>query len=226
REVQQSASDPMPRLKYAETLFAAGEIDAAVEKLDQAIQLLGGVRSMRAGAARDRVFARALAFAERAAEPKIGASDPARATALFDRAAAAAQSPQQQVAWRLSRARFAHTQHDFAGEVGLYQQILADTALRGALVPGGDDGGAGATPAAEIAEARIRQCVHDNPSSYAAFEKSAEEALSAAKGKSDPAAMLAVAHIYPNARCAPTAMLSAADAYEAAGKFRQATQIL
>ena len=56
--------------------FAAGQIDAAIEKLDAAIALLGGGSSMRPGPERDRAFARSLAFAERVASPKEGASDP------------------------------------------------------------------------------------------------------------------------------------------------------
>ena len=80
---------------------------------------------MRPGTERDRAFARSLAFAERIAQPKQGSSDPVRASGLYDRAAAAAASPAQQVAYRLSRARFARAQQDFASEVRLYQDILA-----------------------------------------------------------------------------------------------------
>ena len=58
-------------LKYAETLFAAGQIEPAVQKLDEAINLLGGVTSMCAGPERDRV--RSLVFAECALNPKVGA---------------------------------------------------------------------------------------------------------------------------------------------------------
>jgi outer membrane protein assembly factor BamB len=226
REVAASASDPMPRLKYAEMLFAAGEFDAAVQKLDEAIALLGGLKAMRSGPARDRAFARALTFAERSAEPKVGAGDATRAASLYDRAASAADSPQQQVAWRLSRARFARNNlRDFVGEVALYQQILSDPAYRAALVPASDEAG-GATPAGAIAEARIATCIKENPSVYAQFEQAARDALSSAQKNKDPAAMLAVAQVYPNARCAIPAMLAAAESFESAGNFRQATQVL
>ncbi len=62
-------------LKYAETLFAAGQMDDAVAKLDEAIGLLGGLNSMRPGADRDRLGARSLTFVERLADPKIGVRD-------------------------------------------------------------------------------------------------------------------------------------------------------
>lgn len=224
QSIAEAPADPLPRLKYAETLFAAGQIDAAVAKLDEAIHLLGGMNAMRPGAERDRAFARALAFAERSADKTFGATDPARAAALFDRAAAAAGSPQQQVAWRLSRARFARAQTDFDTEVRLFQEILSTAEYRGVSVP--TDDGSGTTLASTVAEMSIAGRVKDNPASYRPFEEAATRALDAAKRANDPGAMLAVAQTFPNAKVAPQAMLAAAAAYEAAGSYRPAAQVL
>ena len=224
RALESAPNDPLPRLMYAETLFAAGQIDAAIEKLDAAIQLLGGGSSMRPGPERDRAFARSLAFAERVASPREGAADLAKASALYDRAAAAASSPPQQVAYRLSRARFARQQRDFHQEVRLYQEILSNPAWRAVIVPADD--ASGTVPAATLAENAIGERVKDAPASYRPFEQAAAEQLAIARQAKDPAQMLAVAQVYPNARVAPEAMLAAAEAFENAGKFRYATQVL
>jgi outer membrane protein assembly factor BamB/tetratricopeptide (TPR) repeat protein len=224
RAVEQAPADPMPRVKYAETLFAAGQIDAAVAKLDEAINLLGGIRSMRAGPERDWIFARALTFAERSADSRYGVTDPARAAGLYDRAAAAASTPAQQVAWRLSRARFSTRQQDFNAEVRFFQEILADPEFRAVSVP--TDDGNGTQLAGTVAEAAINSRLRSTPAAYKPFEDAATAAMQAAKNNHDAAALLNVARTYPNARVAPAAMLAAAEAYEAAGKNRPAGQVL
>jgi outer membrane protein assembly factor BamB len=224
QRIEANPSDPLPRLMYAERLFAAGQTEAAVEKLDAAIQLLGGLRSMRPGVERDRAFARALAFAQRLAWPREGASDPAKALGLFDRAGAAANSPPQQVSYRLSLAKFAREQRDFNAEVRLYQEILSNPSWRAVVVPG-EDGGATKTAAA-LAEASIADRVKDAPPSYGPFEQQAAEKFAIARQAKDPAQMLAVAQVYPNSKVAPDAMIAAAGAYEDAGKFLPATQVL
>ncbi|MEO6434855.1 MAG: PQQ-binding-like beta-propeller repeat protein, partial [Tepidisphaeraceae bacterium] len=166
----------------------------------------------------------ALAFAERSADPKAGASDPARAGALYDRAAAAASSPPQQVAYRFSRARFARQQRDFPAEVRLLQEVLSSAAFRAVPVPGEE--GWGTVAAGSLAEEGIRDRVKDYPAAYREFETAAADALDKARQGKDAAQMLAVAQTYPNAFVAPRAMLAAADAYEAAGQHRPATQVL
>jgi hypothetical protein len=179
---------------------------------------------MRPGSERDRAFSRALAFAERAAEPKIGASEPALASSLYDRAASAAQSPVQQVTYRLSRARFTRAQRDFMAEVRLYQEILDNPAYRAVQVPSDDQ----ATPltAAQVAERDISERLRDYPAAYQPYEQAATAALGKARQANDAQQMLAVAQTYPNAKVAPQAMLAAAEVFEAAGKHRPATQVL
>ncbi len=224
KAVADAPTDPAPRLKYAETLFAAGAVDEAVAKLDDAIGLLGGLNSMRPGADRDGVFARAMTFAERSADPKAGLADPARVYGLFDRAAAAASSPAQQVAWRISRAHFAHEHQDIPAEIDLYQSILLDAKYRAVAVPNDDH--TGTAPAASIAETNINDLLKRAPQAYAKYEQAAKSALATAQQGKDPQAMLGVAQTYPNATVAVDAMFAASDAFEAAGKNRSAVGVL
>src|SRR2546430_14827655 len=144
---------------------------------------------MRPGAERDRAFSRALMFAERFVDPKAGVTNPARAAELYDRAAAAALSPAQQVAYRLSRARFARNQRDFNSEVRLYQEILGNPQFRPISVPA--EGGPGSTPAAALAESAINVRLRNDPAAYQAFDQAAKEGLAAAKQANDSNRMLA-----------------------------------
>ena len=89
REVADSPTDPEPRLKYAEVMFVAGQPDTALQKLDEAIHLLGGASGMQSGPARDQVFHDALTFAQKlSADERPDVRD--RASKLYDRAGQAA----------------------------------------------------------------------------------------------------------------------------------------
>ncbi|MCC7349629.1 MAG: PQQ-binding-like beta-propeller repeat protein [Phycisphaerales bacterium] len=223
-EVAAAPDQPEPRLRYAEMMFAAGQYQLSLQKLDEAIGLLGGLKAMRAGSARDRVFADALTFARKLARERDGkAQTLSMADALYDRAAAAASTPVQQVQYRLGRARFTHTIRDFTAELSLYQQILDDPQLRRVTVH--DD--QSASSAGEIAERAIADLIRKNgPKVYAAIEQAAVRALAAARSNNRPADFVEVARRYPNSATAPQALLAAADAYETLGDHRSATQIL
>src|SRR5262249_15850802 len=82
-------SNAEPRLHFSELMFNARELDEARKTLDEAIEVLGGLNSMRAGAMRERVFSDALTFAQKLGAEKTDSSV-AMAEELFDRAAAAA----------------------------------------------------------------------------------------------------------------------------------------
>ena len=69
RAIAETPADPDPRLRYAEVLFVAGKPDAAVARLDEVLDLLGGLKALRAGPARDRAFNDALTFATKTAQP-------------------------------------------------------------------------------------------------------------------------------------------------------------
>jgi hypothetical protein len=53
-------NDPDPRLRYAEVMFTSGHTDQAMQRLDEAIELLGGRSAMAPGANRERIFSDAL----------------------------------------------------------------------------------------------------------------------------------------------------------------------
>src|SRR5690606_29689331 len=129
-EIAAAPKDPDVRLHYSEVMFVAGETALSVQKLDEAIELLGGLQSMRNGASRDRLFNTTLRFAERLAHRE----DPnARdvITSLFERAAAAAYKPSQQVRYRMSLGEIAARQKDWPVAVNIYQEVLDDEALGG-----------------------------------------------------------------------------------------------
>ncbi len=216
--------EPGPNLEYAEVMFASGQMDVALAKLDEAIDLLGGLHSMRPGTDRDRVFADALAFAQRLSDPRN--NSPARiaqANPMFDRAGAAAYTPQQQVSYRQSRADFAHAQHDFATELELYQEILSHPDWRKVIV---NREGASPAPAWVVAERAVTDLVRSRRDLYAPYEKLAASAFAAALSAHDPEQLKAVAQVYPVAKVAPDALFAAAEACELAGKHREATRVL
>ncbi|MGH7179490.1 MAG: PQQ-binding-like beta-propeller repeat protein, partial [Tepidisphaeraceae bacterium] len=150
--VADAPADPEPRLRYAEIMFVSGKPELAVSKLDEAIELLGGRKSMQPGANRERVFADAMAFAQQLSrEP--GRVEAATILGLYDRASDAAMTPVQQVHLRLNRADYAHASNDAATELRFYQEILADARTRAVAVVRGET--AGSRSAASIARSAI-----------------------------------------------------------------------
>lgn len=227
-EVAASPNDPEPRLRYAEVMFVAGQTDAARQRLDEAIALLGGMEHMRVGAARDRVFNDALTFAQKlAADQRRGSAD--SILAMFDRAGAAAVSPQQQVYYRMSRAKYAESQKDPAEAVKLYQEILLNDTMRPVALL--DEQAGTPSQAEDVAEKSIEQLIRTAGAGvYAPYQKQAEQAMTDAQGAdnlSDRAnKLMAVAQAYPNSGVAPKALFAAADAYESAKQPRSAVRVL
>jgi outer membrane protein assembly factor BamB len=235
REVAAAAADPEPRLRYAEVMFAAGQPDAALARLGEAVARMGGPDKLAVARHRDRLFNDALTFGVRASADGRAAPDGnpaarARAAQYFDLAAAAAGTPQQYVQYRLARAKHADQQlRDPTAAVRLYQEILGRADAR--VVTLSDNQGSAPALAEEVAEKAITALVRDAGAAvYAPFEQAARTALAAAGGTADPAAkaaaLQAVAEAYPNATVAPQAMTAAADAFEAGGMPRQAVRVL
>ena len=221
-EVAASPDDPDPRVRFANALFAAGRTADAVAKVDEAIGLLGGRGGMRPGAGRRLVFDTLLDFARRSATPTGGVL-PADAAAavdpLYDRAADAADGPDQTVAYLLARARFDHDTNRGGPEVELCQRVLSDPALR--PVPVSDD-----QTAAAAATAAIAAAVDVNRAVYAPVEARAAAALAAAKQAGDTDALLAVSDVYPNSGAASDARQAAVERFEAAGQPMRAVDVL
>ena len=223
-EVAAAPADPQPRLRYAGLLFAAGDSAAALAKLDEAIALLGGMNSMAPGPNRDQLFSDALTFAEKLAATG-NADNRARVLEMYARAAAAADSPAQQVRFRISRARFGETERDAPTSVEMYQQILSDARLR--QEPITDDTTGSATNAAAYAERAIASLIRlAGAGVYQKYQDAAAAALAEAVNTKEPAKLLSVAQTYPNSTVAPQAMLAAADAFESAGDSKAAVNVL
>ncbi|HZZ42762.1 MAG TPA: PQQ-binding-like beta-propeller repeat protein [Tepidisphaeraceae bacterium] len=225
-EIVAAPSDPNVRLRYADMVFVAGDIKASVTRLDEAIKLLGGAGSLAPGPARDRIFRSALTFAQKLSDPKTYSADNRDTiNGLFDRAASAADSASQQVEYRVARAHFAHANNDLPEEVRLYQEILADDAMR--AVPLTTSDGNSFQQAAATAESAIDSIIKQSgASAYAPYEQSASAAMEAARTANKPDDLLQVAQHFPNASVASQSMFLAAEAYESAGDNRRATQVL
>src|SRR5665213_887862 len=225
RELAAAPTDAQPRLRYAEVLFVAGEPSGAMKKLDEAATLLGGIAALQPGLDRDRLFNDALTFAGKLAK---NASPESRQQIdlLFDRAAAAALSPMQQVHYRLSRAKYDESNTDNAGAVKLYQQILADPLLR--PVPLADEAAAAPAQAQAIAQKQIAIIIGTNPSAYEPFQQAAAAALATAQAATQDTAdkLLEVARAYPNSAIAGKAMLASAERYETHNQPRKAIRVL
>jgi outer membrane protein assembly factor BamB len=217
KQVAAAPGDPGPRLHYAEVMFASGQIDIALSKLQEAFGLLA---SNSDPAMRGRAFNDAMRFAARlAARP----ADSAQISQVFDLAAIAATSPMQKSEYRLDRARFDHSQGADPAAIALYQEILADPSMsRAAVLDPTDNSDA---PAALIVRREIAQILQSpqGKAAYAQVAKAAEAALDRAKSAGDPLAMRQIAEEYPNSDSAPVAMRYAAAAFESRGDWRPAT---
>lgn len=219
-------NDPDSRLRYAEVMFISRKLDIALAKLDEAIELLGGRKTMAPGANRERVFTDALTFAQKLSRPPLQADQATAVNGLFDRALDAAQTPAQQLNLRLSRADYSGISQDPATELRMYQEILASPELRSITVARAETG------VARQAALVARQGVSDilarpgGRALYEPYEKQAAAALEATRVNGDPAKLLEIAQVYPNSIASRSASLLAAESFESSGNSRQAVQAL
>ncbi len=139
--------------------------------------------------------------------------------ALFDRAAAAADSPLQKATYRLTRAQHEHSVKNFPNEVRLCQEILSDESMRNAVISETSTAGA-------AAESAIDDVIRVEPSAYTGIEEAASDALAAARSANDPAKLLAVAAVFPNSTAAVHARSAAAELLEVAGDHAAAIATL
>ncbi len=236
------ASDPgnvEARMVYTELMFNAGQLDKSLKTMDEAIERLGGKAAMRGGPQRDRVFSDSITFAQklfrdvrnpRDIEALRETDNEKRAIIdqLFERAAAAAQTPSQQVNYRLSRAKFLEAlghQEDFTKAVALYQQVLSQQDMR--IVPSSGDDASGGAQAGRVAESAITALMtKGGPAVYETFETEAGQMLDQFRDSHDPAKLQTVADHYPNSKVAREAMMLAAKEFEKAEQPRLASQVL
>ena len=220
--IAESPNDAEPRINYAIALFSAGQMTDAIARSDEAINLLGGPQNMRSGKGRSLLFATLLDFAHRSSKGSNAdksANTNALADQFYDRAGIVAESPVEQAAYRLARAKADHDAKRYADEVVLCQQILSNDAMRTAVLS--DENTAGAA-----AEAAIATAINPDRSIYAAFEDAAGKALATARAGNNPDELLAVATLYPNSKAAIDARQTAVDRYEAANQPEKAIDVL
>ena len=137
-DVAAAPNDAEPYLRYAEVMFVAGQLPVAMEKINLAVEKLGGLKSLRRSQ-REHLFSDCLTFAANSQkDSKTVDIDKIQETIdsitpLYNLAAAAADGDTQQVNYRMSRAKF---HRDFKDEnsleaaIDLYQEILSNPKLR------------------------------------------------------------------------------------------------
>ncbi len=217
-QIAAAPGDPKPLLAYAYALFNGGDRQGATARVDQAIDLIGGLNAMRPGKDREAVFNIMLDFAGRSEKNK-DADSMAWGNKFFDRAAAAADSPLQNAKYRLARAQFDHANHDYTAELDLCQQVLSDPGMRSAMVSDEQDG-------ATAAETAIGVVIALNASVYEPIEQRATEALATARQANDADQLLAVATVYPNSKAASDARQDAVHRFEADNQPDKAIAVL
>lgn len=220
-EIAEAPHDPALRLRYAEVLFVADQLEAALARLDEAIELCGGPERVAVHPAGERVFTASISFAGKLSRKTRPTVIPL-VQSFFDRAAATAATHQQQVSYRLARANWMHDRQDYVTELKLLQEILHNPDWRSTPVVDGST----TTQAAVRAERTIGELIAKQPELYAPYEDQASAAFNAARASANPQEIIGVALAYPNSKAAPQAMLTAADACEAAGDPRQAIAVL
>jgi outer membrane protein assembly factor BamB len=225
RAIAEAPNDPDARLHYAEVMFAAGQPDAAEDRLNQGFQLLGGTHALRTGLSRDRAFNDSLSFAKRLSQK---GGDAEQIERFFDLAQAAASAPAQQVSYRLARGQYEWSKpnRDAAATVQLYEEILADPAYRAVQLA---DPITNAPTQASILADKSIDVIKGTPDGKLAYDKVEQVALQKlrdAKLAANPDQLLDIAQVYPDSAVAGDAMLSAAQLYESRGNLRMATQVL
>lgn len=233
RLAEQIKADPAnvgPRLSFAEQVFNAREFEEAVRMLDEAIQVMGGLKD-RQGPERERVFRNAIIFAGRLGDerPRPDKDYGALADRLYETAAQAAVTASEQVTYRTTRAKSIENSRaagpDYARAVALYQEILDSPDMRLVMMAGAD--AASSMQAGKASELAIKALISKHGASvYSAFEDAAAAQLKELSEKGKPDALLALAERYPNASTASAALMKAAEFYEKSGNPRMATQVL
>ncbi len=207
-QIEAAPGDPTPILRYAESLFIAGQIGDALDRLIEAAEL---AKQLDESAA-DEVFVAALSLGS-----QIAPIDGPTGEAFFDVAQSLAESAEQLV--RLNVTIVPLTE-DPARQVTLYQQMLQTEDRRAVRVGVGD----GTTTAADLARRRIDELIElHGEAIYAEQAAAAATALAAADS---PTAAEAVASRYPNSPAAEQALRRAVALFEENGRTVAASRAL
>lgn len=225
REIAANPNDAALRLKYSEMMFAAGDVETSLAKIDEAIALLGGAESLSPGIVRDHLYNDALTFGQKLAVPwETRENALSWSRAFLNRAEKAASSAEQQVSYRLARADLASRQSQYIEQVRYYQEILNEPTWR--AVERTDEQGESVQAGTVARDAIDKLIIERGPEVYNGVANVAEEAFALAKESRDVDALVRVATSYPNSTTASRAMLDAADVYESQGRHRDAARML
>jgi outer membrane protein assembly factor BamB/tetratricopeptide (TPR) repeat protein len=222
RIIEQDPTVAEPYLRYGELLLAGGRSRDAIDWLDNAIGRIGKTEdgTLTPGEPRGRLFEIACGFATKL--HRTEAATPEIVRQLFERARLAADSPEQQVRYRLAHAAFLRSAGDAESEVALHQEILATPEWRAASVAGRS----GASTAATEAETAIAELLGKNAKLYEPYDRAAKQAFDALAADTPAAAYLDIAEQYPLSATAVPALQRAADRFSADDEHRLATQTL
>lgn len=241
REVAAAPESPLPRIRWAEVMFGAGQDQSAARHLDEAIALLPGLDAAPTNSpldsARTRLFTAAMTMADSAARravppgktlgPPPERNDATQtllslALAHYDRAAKAATTSGQQVEWRRRKAMLQTLAGEVPSALALWQEVLSEAGWREVQLADAANPD-NTRPASAVAFEEIAALMKRDASAYAQFEDKSREMLASA---TDQAGLRRVASEFPNSTSAPKALLQAALNLENTGDRRTASKVL
>ena len=203
----EAPTDPLPALELAEVALQGGELDEAIDVLDEAVRRAGGLLEPPEPTLRKRFFDDVFAFVE------VFQKRAALRADLLDRfvamASQCAQGAEANLKYRLFFGKLYETFEKPERALRLYQQILRDRTLRDRHVPRESVGsGFGGT----LAQARIAAVLDRfGREPFAEYETEARRWLEGGKTAADERALQRVVDVFPNSDAAPTAMTALGD---------------
>ncbi len=228
-QVQAAPGQIAPRLRFAQVMYLAGDLQEALIWLDQAVEM-----GKKSGAAElSKVYEAAMSLALRAADsakpaqgaPNKASQESAQASAqqLMIRAERAATTTPQ-------KARLIFEQAALAAAVGnrndaaiLLQKILDDKALRSQAVSTGNQK---VVAASSVAAQRLRDIIEADRKVVEPIIAAAELRLNEAFAASDLDAIIEVAERYPTVPQAMKALSLAAGIAQEKGDFSSARSLV
>lgn len=195
-----------PRLRYADALFNAGQIEEAIRWVDSAIHQLTTSTLITPGPDRDRIFEMLSGMFRRLARQ---GTSPQQLAGLLERLGKTADTPIQQAGYQLARAHLADRAGDAATAIDAYQTLIAEASIGAIRVRDENT----TVSLREFATRAIGQVIKNGGREvYASVEARAVAALGSARAANDPVALFGVLDAYPNSQAGREAVSLATDA--------------
>jgi outer membrane protein assembly factor BamB len=210
KAISEHAGDPKPYLSLAEIAFRTGHWDLSKERMKQAVDIAVDPQSKTDAEFVTRLYRTNLNFGEQLLA-KSDAELRTRSRFYYECCKATARDPETQAEWRLCLAVLAVGQNKFDEAAALYNEVLADPALRGSAFHRNE----ALTRAGVTAEVGMRTLIeqHGRDEIYKPYEAQAVAALAKARAAGDAAALQNVLDAYPNAMVTMTAAAELAAMY-------------